>query len=218
MADFIPITREEKYRWIETFHTSFVANAAGLGFGPADIAALNALWTPFDGSHQDLQPKENAWRAALAAFRDDEAALLVKIRRLAASIQSNPAVSDELRSVMGLTIRKTRRSPNPVPVTTPVGEIDNSQRLQHRLRFRDAGAANKRKPHGVRGCEIWCVIGPEPLGPAQARYLGTATRSPFIAAFNPADAGKTAHHYLRWVNTRNQPGPWSATHAATISG
>jgi hypothetical protein len=33
---------------------------------------------------------------------------------------------------------------------------------------------------------------------------------------DPPDAGKIAHFLMRWVNTRNQPGPWSETVSATI--
>jgi hypothetical protein len=42
------------------------------------------------------------------------------------------------------------------------------------------------------------------------------TSSPYLLVHDPADAGKTAHYMLRWVNTRSQPGPWSETVSATI--
>jgi hypothetical protein len=42
------------------------------------------------------------------------------------------------------------------------------------------------------------------------------TSSPYLLVHDPADAGKTAHYLLRWVNTRSQPGPWRETLSATI--
>ena len=60
----------------------------------------------------------------------------------------------------------------------------------------------------MRGCEIWCAISPAATI-ADASYLATDTATPYLATFDAADAGKPAHYFLRWVNTRNQPGPWS---------
>lgn len=102
--------------------------------------------------------------------------------------------------------------PAPSPRWTPPGD------LQHTLSFRNEGAADRAKPEGVRGCEIWCVTGPGPASVADARYLATDTASPYLATFDAADAGKTVHYFFRWVNARNESGPWSATVAATIGG
>src|SRR5438309_1770241 len=44
------------------------------------------------------------------------------------------------------------------------------------------------------------------------------TQTPYTNTFNDVDAGKTVHYMLRWVNTRNEPGPWSETISVTISG
>ena len=52
------------------------------------------------------------------------------------------------------------------------------------------------------------------MGGAQTRKQA----SPYLAGYDPADAGKTAHYFLRGVNTRNQTGPWSETVTATIPG
>jgi hypothetical protein len=43
-------------------------------------------------------------------------------------------------------------------------------------------------------------------------------RTPHVVPFDPADAGKTAHDWSRWENTRAETGPWSAPVSATIVG
>ena len=48
-----------------------------------------------------------------------------------------------------------------------------------------------------------------PARPEDFRYLGTDTRTPYLSEFDPEDGGELAHYYLRWVNTRDEPGPWS---------
>ena len=59
---------------------------------------------------------------------------------------------------------------------------------------------------------------PAPASVADARYLATDAATPYLATFDAADAGNSVHYFCRWVNTRNQPGPWSETVTATISG
>ena len=57
---------------------------------------------------------------------------------------------------------------------------------------------------------------PAPLDPSELTFLATDTRTPYVAAFDGADANKVAHYMLRWENTRGETGPWSETASATI--
>jgi len=78
---------------------------------------------------------------------------------------------------------------------------------------------SKAKPAGVRGCQVGVKIGAAP--PASAsdlQYLATDTRTPYVAGFDQADAGKTAYDWLRWENTKGETGPSSAVASATITG
>jgi hypothetical protein len=55
--------------------------------------------------------------------------------------------------------------------------------------------------------------------PVTAGFLlaGLDTATPYLKTFAGADAGKTAHYRLRWVNTRQEAGPWSPVYSATIT-
>ena len=115
-------------------------------------------------------------------------------------------------------MRATTRTPAPVPTTRPVAKIDTSQRLQHTISFVDEETPGKsKKPDGVIGCEVWFKLGTAPTDPSELTYLATDTKTPYIAVFDGADAGKTAHYMLRWVNRRGERGPWSQTVSATIT-
>jgi len=52
--------------------------------------------------------------------------------------------------------------------------------------------------------------------PTELTFLAVDTRTPFLASFDGADAGKTAHHMLRRVSTTGEKGPWSETASATV--
>ena len=77
---------------------------------------------------------------------------------------------------------------------------------------------SRAKPDGAQGCEIWMKVGdPAPAGPKDVHYLALDTRSPYTVEFDAADAGKTAYYMLRWISTRAETGPWSATVSGTIT-
>jgi hypothetical protein len=98
--------------------------------------------------------------------------------------------------------------------------VDTSERLQHTVSFRDSQTPDsKAKPEGYRGCQIWVFIGTEPpTSLEQLHYVATDTRTPYVLQFDAEDAGKTAYYRLRWVNPRDEPGPWSELIVATITG
>lgn len=69
------------------------------------------------------------------------------------------------------------------------------------------------------GAELWVKIGdPAPTDPSELKFLGLDTQSPYVAHYSGEDAGKIAHYMLRWVNSKGEPGPWSQTVSATITG
>ncbi len=218
MPDYIPQDQAERYSWLQTFKDYFVTNAVALGFTAADGTALGVLWNPYSDAYTDVGPKKNQYATAVGLLEEKGGAFVSQVRSLVGEIQVDTDITDAQRTSAGLPIRKETRTAAAIPTTRPVGEIDTAQRLQHTISFRDEGATSKAKPDGVRGCEIWSVIGPAPASIADARYVATDTATPYLATYAPAEAGKTVHYFLRWVNSRNQSGPWSETVAATIGG
>jgi len=123
-------------------------------------------------------------------------------------------------SALQITIRKTTKTPTPVPTTRPIGIVDNRNRLEHSIKFFDEETPNSiRKPDGVKVCEVWFKIdGPPPVDESELTYVATDTKTPYVVHFEGADVGKMVHYMLRWVNTRIEHGPWSETISTTVSG
>jgi hypothetical protein len=220
MSDPIPRSDTDFTTFANTFVNYVAAHAVALGVAPATATALTdnlLLWTDSFAAHQTAQTNALAARATKDTSR---ATLEGLIRPTAQVIQTNPAVSDEQRVSAGLPIRDATRTRVAVPTSRPVGQVDTSQRLQHSISWRDESAPNsKAKPAGVRGAEIWLYVGAAPPSdPALAHFVALDTASPYVLEHDAADAGKLAHYLLRWVNTRSEPGPWSETVSATITG
>lgn len=217
--DWLPAADTDLTAWVQNFLTYAGANFAGLGLDAPDLAPLQArfaAWGPAYADHVAAQTTAQSARQHKDTARENiEAAL----RPLVGRIQATPAVTDAQREALGITVRSTTRTAVGPPTTRPVATVDTSQRLRHTISFVDELTPTSRaKPDGVSGCEVWVKVGnPPPADLSELRYLATDTRTPYVAEFDGADAGKTAYYMLRWVSTRSEPGPWSQTVSGTIT-
>jgi hypothetical protein len=220
MPDFIPDDEDEFFNYATTKFVPYAtANATALGIAAATITALGAATTAFDYA---WTAHLNAQVAAVGATTDKNTkmdALKTLIRGAAATVQANPAVTDTQKELLGVTIRKKTRSAAEVPTTIPIIQrIDTSTRAILRLNFVDSATPDTRaKPAGVRACEIREQIGgTAPTDPEDMAFLALESRTPYRADFDADDIGKIAYFAARWINTRNQPGPWSQIYSAII--
>jgi hypothetical protein len=223
MADFIPIPDSEFAQWVQTFIDYVSAAPASVGLVTADVTPLTDAKTAFDGAYESHVAAQTDARAKRQAKDDARVDLVETVRALVRRIQAYPGTTDAMRQSMGITVRDAVPSIASAAVLgdlRPWATVDTSQRLRHTIDFRDAGAKDRRaKPSGVKGCEIWVRIGSAPTDPPHdLKFLALDTSTPYIAEFDLADAGKTAYYMLRWVNTRDEKGPWSETVEATIVG
>ena len=104
--------------------------------------------------------------------------------------------------------------------TIPLAQVDTSRRMTHKISWGDAAdVGHKRRPKGVMGVEIWVKIGdPAPGNEKDCVFLAVAPTSPYVATYQPADAGKIAHYMLRWRLLDGSTNTWCETITATITG
>ena len=220
MHDFVPGPDGEFTAFATTFVNYVAAHTVALGVAPATATALSDKLLEWTDGLAAQQTALTAAQSATVTKDNVRATFEPLIRATAAQIQANPAVTDEQRTGAALPIRDTTRTRAAVPTTRPVGQVNTSQRLQHTISWRYESSPNsKAKPAGVLGVEIWLFVGPAPPSdPAQAHFVALDTSTPYVLVHEASDAGKLAHYLLRWVNTRSEPGPWSETVSATITG
>lgn len=219
MPDYLPSSDTEFIAWMHNFIGYASDNAAVLGLTAGDLTPIQAQQTTLENSYSDFMAAQ-AQAASKRQEKDDERTVQEKlVRPLVARLQAFTHVTDAQRRALGMTVRSTSRTAAATPTSRPIATIDTSKRLRHIIAFVDEDSPNSRaKPDGVTGCEIWMKVGePSPAGPDELKYLATDTRSPYVAEFEAADAGKMAFYMLRWVNTRGERGPWSQTVGGTIT-
>ena len=219
-TDYLPAPDPAFDNWQVILIAYLIANKVALGVSDATVAALTAAqtaWTAAYGAHQTAQAAATSKRQDKDDARAPFAAL---IRSTVGQMQANPAVTDTQRAAMQITVPSGTHTPAPVPTTRPVGTVDTSQRLSHKIEFRDESTPNSRaKPAGVDGCELYLYIGTTaPAGPEAMHLQAMDKSAPYLMEFASTDAGKTAFWAMRWVNTKGEHDPWSATVSGTIPG
>ena len=220
MSNYIPRADSEFNTWQTNFLNYVGANLASLGLTAADLTPLTTAQTSWGSDYTAHVTAQTAASSALQTKETSRDSFETSLRSLVRRLQGLPTLTDAQRAAMNITLRETTRTANAVPDTRPVATVDTSQRLRHTISFTDETTPNTRaKPDGVMGCEIWVKVGdPAPTDPSQLQFLGTDTRTPYVAEYGGEDAGKVAHYMLRWVNTKGEQGPWSQTVSATITG
>lgn len=209
--------------WQTNFITYAIAHSPALGLSHADVEALETAQTGWRKSYGLVTDARAYLASAVAGKNDAREQFAATIRSAAVRIQANPAIDDATRAALGLNAPRATGPAYPVPDSAPLILIDSGSRLVHRLRLVDGERPTRfAKPRGVMAAAIYVALTPPgheaPADPDDYRYIQNASRFPAAVEFNGADAGQTAHYLARWLNSRCEAGPWSATASATVVG
>ena len=187
-----------------------------LNVSEANKTLINELydeWFIFYPLSQDHYKRSTMIVANKNRLRDS---LITALRTVFADIPTS-ALTLQDRLTLRLTERKSTRSAPVRPTTHPIGQIYTGNFYQHTIYFTDEDGS-LGKPKGVRGCQIWCKMGEPITDLKELTFLGTCSASSFLHKFDFSDAGKRAHYWLRWENTRGEAGPWGPVVRATVNG
>ncbi|MCS6924236.1 MAG: hypothetical protein NZM10_07665 [Fimbriimonadales bacterium] len=218
---YVPVSDAQYNEWLMQLANELQAIGATYGFTPAEIDALkNAqqAWRTDYTNHLNAQNAARAARQAKARRRRESERLA---RTYVQRLQRHPAMTDAVRRRLRITVPDREPSPITAPATAPLGEVDTSLRLTHRLYFwhEDAKGARRGKPTGATACEVWRKVGGAPPADLnECEFVGAPSRSPYPIAYTGETAGQTVHYILRWRTARGEVGPISETLSATVTG
>ena len=223
MADYIPTNDGQFDAWANNLMDYANGHLAELGLAAGDLADLVSMQADFNTKMTAHTAARAAAQSARQAKDDSRREYKSALRHLVRQLQVSDAVDDPKREALGITVVDAIRTANTAAITTrPIGQVDTSQRLRHKIRFVDEATPTRRaKPKGIMGCEIWVKVlatgEPTPTGGDELSFVFMDTASPHIVEYEGEDGGKMAHYMLRWVKSGGQKGPWSETISATIT-
>jgi len=223
MADYIPRSDTGFQAWADNFISYANAHLVELGITAGDMMPVVAGQGDFDTTMAANFTGQQAAQSARQAKDASREALESLIRQLVRQLQASGDVDNSERAALGITVPDTIRTTAVGGISTrPIGAVDTSQRLRHEIRFSDEATPTSRaKPAGIMGCEIWVKVAATgeaaPINADELSFLSMDTASPYVAEYDGANGGKTAHYMLRWVKGSGDKGPWSETVSATIT-
>jgi hypothetical protein len=181
------------------------------------VTTQQSAWKTNYGAH--LTAADSA-RAARVLKDDSRATFVAAVRSLVRRLQASSSVDNSERAALGITVPGENPSPEGPPESRPFIKAE-CERLRHTLNFFDENTpTRKAKPAGVLGAEIRMALTPigqpTPTDPDDFAFLALDTATPYTKDFDGADGGKNAHYIARWMNTRQETGPWSETVSVTV--
>ena len=197
---------------------------AGLGISTEMQSNIESTFSAFSVALS--KAREPATRSAPAVQTKDDAlkSFKVAVRPAIAILKTNPDVNDTQRRELGVRIKR-QPTPAPVPKYGPMISAFSTGPTTLRIEARDALAPERRaKPEGVRQIETAVKFTfkagetPDPLLPtdwASESFSGKTTIDLYWPQLSKLATVSTK---VRYINTRNLPGPWSEIQSVRLAG
>ena len=223
-ASYIPATDAGFDAWTDNFATLLTADPTAYGEDAASALAVQNAYDAWAAAYL-LATNPGTRTSPTIADKDAQRVNLdAAARPVAQRINARSSVTNTQRSDLGITIRKTTRTPVPPPATAPEVVLRSLIPGVAELQIRDSTTpTTKAKPAGVIGCELWVKVDTVPTpDPTEASLVKITTQTPNTLTFTPLQAGLIASVFGRWT-TRSGPsgvaqvGPWSTATSFTIA-
>lgn len=209
--DYIPKGDSQALAWLQNFSTLITADPTAYGLAAPDGVAMAAVVATYATAYAAAVADVSRGKSTVTAKNTARANAVFKARQLAVIIQANPSVTNVQKSDLGLTIRKTEKTPIPTPTSTVILTYIATTYLEHTFQFADQNSpSSKKRPYGAIAAQVsvWIVpIGQTPTG-APSQVLAV-TRNPFSVKFTSGDIGKMAWYSARWITGKGLLGPAS---------
>lgn len=199
--------QSEQAQWAATFYTVVNANTAGYGVTDDEMdafkdlnLALQAAWTAWN-ANPDLRTK-SMLIAKDTAFK----AMRAEAKYLVRKIQGTRSVTDQMKSLAGLTVYKTTRTPRPIPATPPVIRATVKEGRVVAVTLSES-IGKKSKPSTVAGSVVLFAVGEEPPASTDGWTFSSVTTKSSIEIPFPTGPAQTVWITAFWTNSRDDSGP-----------
>lgn len=209
---YIPPREADFVTWLTNFNNLILADPTSFGLTVGDANALNTMTVAYLAAYAAAIDGTTRGPSTIATKDAARANVTTLARQYAVMMQANPSITDTQKTNLGITVRKTNRTPVPPPSTSPLLAFIAATPLQHTLRASDQLTPDSRaKPFGALSLQlsVWVApIGTSPSGPPN--QLITVTKNPIAVNFDSSDIGKLASYVGRWQTRTGLIGPDSA--------
>ena len=215
-TSLIPVKDSVFDLWQSFLYTRVQANLALWLIPVAIFNTLTPYKTEWDAAYLICKDKSTRSKSDVARKNAARKAYVTALRAfIAGCLNYNPLISNEMRTEIGLPIHDKTHSAAPIPADVPMVEVvpgrGNIVTVNYIIATGDEGSHSRRKkPPHVHHMDFCYKVGsPAPVTPTDCNNTLVISKVPYKIFFTSNDTGKTLYYFARWVNTRNQPGPWT---------
>lgn len=158
---YLPNKKTERWTWGTNFGTQLGALATKLGIPTTTVASVTSLTTAFGTAINTAESAKAAAKAATQNSDSKEDALFNFVRPLVQELQRNPAMTDEMRAQLGITVPEGGRTPVTPKVATDLLAIPNGTNNSVNLKWKRNGNPNsvvfiiETKSTGGTWSQVW---------------------------------------------------------------
>ncbi len=219
-SDFVPSNEEDFNDFQGNFRPKVIAKKVAWGILDSEEDALNAAGDDWELKYAAGRDEADPTSSQRQAKNDSRKAYITLIRNLVNTrIRNNPAVTNNDKVSLRLTVPDGIRTRVAVPDHAPKIAIDKIEHEMHKLRITDPEKpTTKAKPAGVARINVYRFVGTAPpANLSQYQLYGSATKALFTSQFSDDDVEKKAWYIAQYENTRGERGPVSAPVSAVIA-
>jgi hypothetical protein len=160
MPDFLPSRDGLLVTWSVNFKTKITATPTVYALTAAQATAYGLKHDAYAAAYQTAKDPSTRTPSSVLAKDVAKKNLETEARMLARIVQAAPAVTNQQRSDLGLTVRDVEPSPIDRPAFAPEGAIVSVTGRSVRIRYRDAQEPSRRgKPNGCAGLAVFSHVG-----------------------------------------------------------
>lgn len=142
------------------------------------------------------------------------------VQGLVQIMQATGTITGPVAAQFGITFRDTTKTQIPPPIEIPELALQSSTPQAAKMRVKELGSLSNRIPFGAVGYQVAMSVAPvvPPTSPTQLSIIGNGTKRFYDLSFDPAAIGDTFYVSVRYINARQEPGPWSNIVTSTVLG
>ena len=222
MADYVPNSDLELTSFANNFSTKLALYQALLSIAVGQVADLGTKLTEWLTRHATFLTARDTAAAAFDAKKLARKDLVAIIREIAQFTQGNPAMTDELREELRITVRDSVQTEVPSDylssIEAPSIHVEWGVRNEAKIHFGPVPTNEREngKPPHVKGAEIEFCVGGIPTDDSQWQELAMDTNSPYVHNVEGAAPQKYGYR-ARWIDTLLREGPYGEAVDVTIS-
>ncbi len=218
---YLPLADGALLAWSANFLERITATPKAYGLEDKNANAYRIKHEAYAAALARAQESMTRTPPAIQAKELAKAELIVLARQLVRMVQATPTITNEQRSELQITLRKSGRTPVPPPSVSPdLDVVSVSQRTVTIRIHNSAGASERGKPAGAVQALVYYVAGEDyPSDPQLWSFAGMATRSKFTFTVpDTVAAGTRLWIRAAWTNRAGVSGPISAPISTNIQG